>query len=166
MNLKYLLISNRIFIIICFNTLTSESQLIPWNIRDVLRSQNSRFSPTVGGYPLNGQNPLKRFWQLPLDTWVSAIEDRDQTNYGTAETVMKLHLHDVRCFVGSFRRTISFLWIIFLPTKLHFHVGGGEAIVEEVWRMRNDWVSGVPSSHEDLHQTPSPAPPSSSSPRY
>ena len=101
-----------------------------------------------------------------IDTWVSAIKDRDQTNYWTTETVMELHLHDVRCFVGSFRRTISFLWIIFLPTKLHFHVGGGEAIVEEVWRMRNDWVSGVPSSHEDLHQTPSPAPPSSSSPRY
>ena len=39
-----------------------------------------------------------------------------------------------------------------LPTKLDFHVGGGEAVVEEVWRMRNDWVSEVPSSHEDLHQ--------------
>ena len=28
-NLKYLLIYNRIFIVICFNTLTSKSQLIP-----------------------------------------------------------------------------------------------------------------------------------------
>ena len=51
MNLKYLLIFNRIFIVICFNTLTSKSQLITWNIRDVLRSQKSRFSPTVHGGP-------------------------------------------------------------------------------------------------------------------
>ena len=45
--MKYLLIYNMIFIVICFNTLTSKSQLIPWNIRDVLRSQNKRFWPTV-----------------------------------------------------------------------------------------------------------------------
>ena len=43
--------------------------------------------------------------------------------------------------------------ISFQGSKLHFHVGGVEAVVEEVWRMRNDWVSEVPSSHEDLHQT-------------
>ena len=48
----------------------------------------------------------------------------------------------------SFESAISFQ-----GSKLHFHVGGVEAVVEEVWRMRNDWVSEVPSSHEDLHQT-------------
>ena len=39
-NLKYLLIYNMIFIVKCFNTLTSKSQLTPWKVRDVLRSQD------------------------------------------------------------------------------------------------------------------------------
>ena len=55
MNLKYLLTCHWIFCVICFNKSTSKSQLIPWNIRNLLRSQNEWFSPIVeGGQMVSG----------------------------------------------------------------------------------------------------------------
>ena len=58
MNLKYLLACHWIFCVICLNKLSSKSPLIPWNIRNLLRSQNEWFSPIVGGYP----GPIKCFF--------------------------------------------------------------------------------------------------------
>ena len=117
MNLKYLLICHWIFCVICFNKSTSKSPLIPWNIRNLLRSQNEWFSPIVlppphvgmtGGWPRGPLPPSEIIWLMRClwlrsryDDRVSSISFYPPTPSSATATTVKVTFQAVEHWGGG-----------------------------------------------------------------